>query len=72
MPWALLPAAWGNMACEEHTYGCCFSEDISNMRFVLLFSALPGVRKKPTGKSLLIKAGEDSKAKRKELTRVCC
>lgn len=50
VPWALLPAAGGNTACEEHTYGCCFSEDVSNVRFVLLFSALLGVRKKPTGK----------------------
>lgn len=39
--------AGGDMACQEHTRGSCTSADVSNIRFVLLISALPGARKKP-------------------------
>lgn len=39
--------AGGDMACEEHARGSCSSADVSNIRFVLLISALPGARKKP-------------------------
>lgn len=40
-------AAGGDMACEELACGSCSSADDSNIRFVLLISALPGARKKP-------------------------